>query len=469
MAVLAVYFFKERTIILDAALQSFQLLHQDKLAIQVNRFGAAMTQVFPWVALQLKLPLKAVLILYSLGFVLVHWLMFTLCDSWLKAKSMAFAILLFSIFMVNHTFFWTQNEIIQATSLSFVFWAILHRFGSGTKMPWWLLFPGLPLLATLSFFHPLIVFPFAFAGGYFLLDNYEGDSEKLPSRLILSALIFFAGFIALKYLAFPNWYDTVTTGRLSIQNINTFFNDIFAANGFQTFLRHLLNDFYLLPLALLFITAFYIQRRFYIKLFFLWASVLCYIVMVMIAYIEGGFWFHVESQYLPVSVFVILPMVWDVIPGLAKSVQRVKIMTSALVLVVLIRLTDIVQTGKFYSGRISFIASALQQTYGLEGRKFIIEEELVDKTYLMQSWSFGYETLYYSALQSPDSTRTITILPNIVEEPWRLTEPAKYLPFGNAVPYREIPKHLFNFSDSTVNYRVIRAADIDGGRLKLQK
>ena len=104
LAVLSVVFWRERTMLLDAALQSFFIINDGKLAIQVGRFGATFVQAFPLVASKLGFSLQIVLTFYSLGFVVFHWLCFWLCDKVLKIKPFALAIVLFSTLMTAHTF-----------------------------------------------------------------------------------------------------------------------------------------------------------------------------------------------------------------------------------------------------------------------------------------------------------------------------------------------------------------------------
>jgi hypothetical protein len=158
LTLMAFAFFKERTLILDASLQSFHILKNNDFAIQVNRFGAAMTQIFPLMAARFGGSLRTILMAYSLGFVLVHWLMFWLCDRVLMQKKMAFGIVLFNVFFVNNTFFWAQNEVIQAISLGFVFWSLLLRRGSFATFRWFDYPLTLGVLITLVFFHPLMLF-----------------------------------------------------------------------------------------------------------------------------------------------------------------------------------------------------------------------------------------------------------------------------------------------------------------------
>lgn len=387
--------------------------------------------------------------------------MFLICDQWLKVKAIGFAIVLFNIFMVNNTFYWVQNEIIQAISLNFVFWAWLVRLGRWQQVRWYQ-YPLLVfLIVTLAFFHPLTVFTFVFVAGYFLLDSFEKKQLAIQRSLNFSVLVVFAASLCLKYLVFPNVYDTKTTGRFGSKNIDKFLADPFNTAGFQRFMEHLPTDFYLLPIALALVTIFYFRKRLVLKLLFVWASVVGLIGVVMISYIEGGLWFHVESQYLPVSVFLVLPLAWEVFPSFSLKEKGFRWVVVGLSLAIFIRLVDIVQTSDFYEKRLAYIGSTLQKTWSLQGKKFIMGDDILEKDTLLQSWSFGYETLYYSALQSPDSTRTIAIFSNLEKQRWRLSNHDSYMAYGNVVPFKILPRHLFNFTDTTENYRLIVKEDFE--------
>ena len=78
LAALAAVFYLERMAMLDMSFQTFHILRTGSLQIQSERFGAACTQVFPWLAQAAGLPLKGVLIAYSLGHVLYYFVIFTL-------------------------------------------------------------------------------------------------------------------------------------------------------------------------------------------------------------------------------------------------------------------------------------------------------------------------------------------------------------------------------------------------------
>ena len=478
LGIMAFVFFKERTVILDASYQSFLILLKNDFAIQVNRFGAVITQIFPLVALRLGASLEGILTAYSLGFVIVHWLMFSVCNHFLKQKELAFSIVLFNVFMVNNTFYWVQNEIIQAISLNFIFWAILLKRASFTTFRWFD-YPVLSgILITLAYFHPLIIFPFSFMSIFFILYNFyhkkhatTATKYPLSNPVIFTAFISFLTIYLFKKFITPNNYDTDAAGRLDINDTLGFILKINTISSYHDFMNHILKDFYLLPLAFMIITVFYMVKKHYLKLFFIGFNIIAYTIMVMVAYREGGSWFYVESQYLPMSIFVIVPLVWEIIPSITthfnntSSVKtristfyekfRFAIIAIAISLIIFIRLVDIFKTRDVYKKRLDYIGQILDKTKRFEGTKFALEEADEDKQILVQTWGIPTETLYYSALQSPDSTRSIMIFADIKNvTDW---DKDRKIFHGEWLkePYINLNPHLFHFTDTIRGYHII--------------
>ena len=485
LTLMAFVFFKERTLILDAALQSFIILRDNDFAIQVNRFGAAMTQIFPLIASRLGGSLQTILTAYSLGCVVVHWGMFWLCDRILKQKEMAFGIVLFNVFMVNSTFYWAQNEVIQAISWGFVFWSLLLRRGSLAAFRWFDYPLVIGLLMTLVFFHPLFLFPFSFMSIYFLIDYYPKNKvinaplnfkfQTLNSFISL-ILIVFLGFLIIYFLKnklMPNYYDPTATERLFLdkKDLINFLLNINNAQSFKDFKTHLFTDFALLPFVLVMISVFYLIKRHYLKLLLVWFSLIFYTLIILISYREGGSWFHIESQYLPMSIFVIMPLIWELIPQISNfrfqisnskskkfGIWNLKLIMS---FIILFRLISIYKTHDFYTKRVNYIGEILEKTKRFEGTKFVIEERNIDKTPLIQTWGFAYESLYYSALQSPDSTRSITILIEKSAIIKALSAKNSFEGIFTPTPYKQLNPRLFHPTDTINGYKLLEEKDLE--------
>ena len=67
LGIFSLYFWQERTLILDAAFQSYLFISTGYPAIMVERFGAGLTHLLPLLGVYLGLKLKYVLIFYSLS------------------------------------------------------------------------------------------------------------------------------------------------------------------------------------------------------------------------------------------------------------------------------------------------------------------------------------------------------------------------------------------------------------------
>ena len=114
LAIMAIVFWQERTIMLDAAFQSFEVINKGKLAIQAQRFGPAFVQMFPLLTAKMGLPLKWILMSYSLSFVIFHYLLFLICNYVFRVKQMALSIVLFTMLMTVHTFFGFKMKSYKA-------------------------------------------------------------------------------------------------------------------------------------------------------------------------------------------------------------------------------------------------------------------------------------------------------------------------------------------------------------------
>lgn len=264
LAVLAVVLYQERVIFLDAAFQSFNAIQFGHPAIQANRFGAALTQMVPVVTAKLGASLPLVLISYSLSFVLLHWLFFVLADRVFKQPALALAIAFFNIFLFNRSFYWIQNELVQAIGLNLLVWAItLHALTRGWR--WWRVGLLLLLLPTLVFFHPLVVFAYFFCCAFFLLDRW-GMGIRRDRWVLVGMAAAFLAVLWVKNQWFMPEYDLAAGKRFSQGRIRDFLAAFPHNPSLGDFGRALARDFYLLPLGFLFIIIYYIRNAQYIKL-----------------------------------------------------------------------------------------------------------------------------------------------------------------------------------------------------------
>lgn len=123
MTWLAWEYFLERICYQDTAAYTVELIKKQSFAIVHDRYGASLSQIIPVILLHFKAPLKAVMIGYSVNFILLYFLCFWFCLSICRHRSAAYAICLLLVFTVKLTFYWPVTELLQGMIYCVVFFA----------------------------------------------------------------------------------------------------------------------------------------------------------------------------------------------------------------------------------------------------------------------------------------------------------------------------------------------------------
>src|SRR5436189_1245756 len=77
MAVLligAFVLYRERALFADGAFLTFNIINYKTLAIQWNRYGSIVSQIFPWVGAKVGFPLRTILLGYAVSFNVFYFL-----------------------------------------------------------------------------------------------------------------------------------------------------------------------------------------------------------------------------------------------------------------------------------------------------------------------------------------------------------------------------------------------------------
>ena len=160
LIILSQIYFKERTCFADMSFILFNIIKDQSLAIQVNRFGSAITQIFPLAGVWFGLSLETIMRLYSSSFIIWYFSVFLICYFIFQKQKHALLMLLFAILMVTDTFYWITNEQLQGIAFCILMFAYIEwqieKLNSS-----FLFYPILILgIFTAAFFHPLVVVGF---------------------------------------------------------------------------------------------------------------------------------------------------------------------------------------------------------------------------------------------------------------------------------------------------------------------
>lgn len=440
LAVLAGVFYLERMAFLDMAFQTFHILRTGALQIQSGRFGAAGTQVFAWLAQALGLPLKGVLLSYSLGHVLYYFLLFLLITLGFKQWKWGLALVLVSVLMTTHTFYWL-SEMPQGLAFLIFIMAWIHWRGSIYALRLWE-YPLLTAaLVTAFYFHPMVFYALAFCCIFFLLRK-RPPAGWPEIHLLALAIFLLTVFVKYKVLKL-DWYDAMSLERA--RAFAGLWPHWFDIRSNRDFLRWCMEDYYLIPAGILLNAGYYCWKKDWLKALLALLYPLAFVLMVNVPFHQGDNQFYLENLYLPLALFVAVPLVFDVLPALLTE----RGLFLALPLLVFVQLAHIYRSHQPWTERLRWEQEFLQKTAGLPQRKLLLTEQQVPMDKLILSWGASYEFLLLSALEHPDSARCIIV----DEAPERfdslLTQPRLFLGEFRNYRFDELPRRYFNPLDTS--------------------
>ena len=442
LCVLALIYFKERTVFLDVTYRIFQIARTGELAIQANRFGEMLTQWMPLLMVQLKMPLTWVGKFYYVGVVLYFVVLFLICIKMIKQPLFGLCLIFFNTFMVSYTFWWMQIEFAQGIGLSILFFAWLgnkHRF---QDMKIWEMILYLVFMRFLIYFHPLLPFVILFSCFYFLFDN-NSNIKFNKSILHFTSLWVVVEFVLKKTLLKEAAYDN--TAITALENFSKIFPDYFSIQSNKDFLNWCLSDYYMLPIGLVAIAATYVKFKQFKRLAYVFLSFFLYLLLINVSFYKGFPQFHIESFYLPLSVIVIIPLIFDVLP----TIQNRTILISIVALILVVRVTHIWHRHEPYTARVEWQEQVIENTNEKTYQKLFIKEEDAPMDLLLQSWGSGLEFWLLSMYNNPDHPRNILVTKKIekFEEKRQLNR--HFIYEWQTIHYNDLPEFYFPFKDTS--------------------
>ena len=440
MLVLAFTLYQERTIIFDPAFHLFSIVRKGEFAIQVHRFGAFFTQLFPLVAVKLGLSLKAIMISYSISFILLDALLFGLLLRPLRQPYWALALLLNSVLMVNETFYWIQSELKQGLSMLIFYLGFIHSNKVKSDSVWYLpIHAG--MLSLLAFTHPLLVFPFIFGLG--LLIRTTGPENR---RELFSLGVTFLLFYLIKSQLFRNWYDDAQMQHLG--NLVTYFPNYFSVPTNALFFQYLLSDYYFLIPAFLGLMYLLLVQKNYAVLS--WYLLFCtgYLLLVNTTYPDPTQLrkFYSEQFYLPLGTMTLIALALHLH---FDAVSRW--LPVAIALIIVVRLQHIYALHYRFTEKIAWQRQFMRTQ---AGDKIIYpEKEVPEAQKLIYTWGSAEEFWLLSTLDYGE-TKSIVITDDPEALRKHKDQPRLFITKHKVFDYADLPSRYFLFKDTTSPYTI---------------
>ncbi|MCB0653702.1 MAG: hypothetical protein KDC85_20660 [Saprospiraceae bacterium] len=434
LLLLSVVFYKERTLFADIAYQTFLMIQEGGLQVQVFRFGSAIVHVLPYLAIQAGFPLEVVLILYSISFTLLYLCLYLLIVKWFKNDYMGLVLVFLFTLTVLDGFYWATSEFQQGLAFTLFFYAFLLRFPT-LKKGWQKLFVFF-LIPTLVFYHPLIFVPFFFLFLFFLLT--QPDFRRKEMYVTAG---FFILVMVLKHLFAGNWYDSGKFEQFT-KGLTDYFPNYLSMPVNRKFLVNSLKYWYFFPIFLFVVEAWYLRRKNWVSAGFVLLSCLGYLALVHIGSPHATYRFYIEVSYMPLTIFVMTPFVFEILP----KVKLNRIVTF-LIIIFGFRLFAIFMNHKPYTERLEWISQKIGEEQEKEGGQLFVMQnspEIEDK--MIISWGISYESILLSAMEGKEKSFCLLMLQRKGQYKEELAEKKYLLTNFQKIPFEEVNPQYFRFN-----------------------
>lgn len=399
LLIMSICLYKERTLILDIAYQTFLMLVEGHPQVMVNRFGVVLIQSLPLLGMALHLSLKVILILYSAAFPLLFWLFYWLITKVLRNDYLGWALVFLYTLIVFDAFYWATSEQQQALGLLLVVFAFVLRYPALDR--WWMLGVGILAVPALAYYHPLIFIPFFFLWGYGYLCF-----PALRHRRFLGLGVWMVLVLIIKSKFSGNWYDNQKYSDF-FNNLKRYFPNYWDLPSNGKFLEGCLQYWYFLPILALAVSIYYFRQKYWWRWALAVAFCFGHLFLLHIGSPNTTYRFYAEVNYMPLVIYFAVPFMLEVLPSL-----RGKTWWRLLPIIAVFRLVVIWQHHQPFTERWQWLATQMEtwkQQYG--GQRFYLPLDQAPQDTLLMTWGTPYETLLLTALKHPDSAATLLILP----------------------------------------------------------
>jgi hypothetical protein len=441
LTVLAAVFYRERAIFTDMAFQTVLMSSEGAFQVMVNRFGVVLVQALPLSAIKLGLPLQAVSMLYSLSFPLLYLGIYAAIVRGFRNDYLGWALVLLFTLMVYDGFYWPSSEQQQGLAFLLLFFAFVQRY-SDLKPGWTLAVAGVAV-PVLAYYHPLIFIPFYFLWAFFLLRDSAYRNRRYIGLAGYMALV-----LAFKSKFSGNWYDD-DKSRIFKENLLGLFPDYFSLPAHGQFAQWCVEYWYFLPIIWVGVTAFYMARRQWAPLLLMWAFGLGHLLLLHIASPEHPYRFYAEVNYMPLTLYAAIPFLYDMTP----AVKRPQWLFAGLAVFLLLRIGAIALHHKPYTQRLQRLESILAEGHSRTGSsRLLLHETPALSDSLFITWSVPYETLLLSAIQHPDSAKTLLIRRDFSKFEKEIPQPGWLLSDFGTKPDTVLNRRYFRLPEGAYQY-----------------
>ncbi len=391
----------ERMLYMDSAYYLFNLLQQGKLFYEEGqRYAGALTRILPVLLRGSGAPLSAVLLAYSINFILVYY------GVWLLAlrvagpgqRVLSLSVPLLLLAGLREGFYQPVAEPHQGM----VWAALLGVWLLGARRTWPSLKPGLHvggavLLIALCFLsHPVTVFVVGFVVAF--AQQLRGRLLTAPTAGLLAAAL--VPYLLKAWLTPAESYEGDQFGQLA--RFGSSLARLPQLYSFEFFWRK--SCWVHLPglLVLAGLCFFYIRQREFGRLALVLGATLVFWLVTVVVYHRGDSDIMMEKNFLPLSAFAFMALLyeWPRLPRPDWLLAGIGVLLGGCLLGIFLRSDP-------YSKRVELLSRALADCRTQQVSKAVLVRNppLADR--VMVPWALSVETLLLSSVEGPANTQTL--------------------------------------------------------------
>jgi hypothetical protein len=372
----------ERVTYVDSAWLFFHGVNTESFSCTWERFSAFISEIPLYTAVKLHLPFKALVYVFSAGYILLFYIVWRICTYKFK-NPVAGLLILFGLTLgIRELFLFTVTETHQCIVYSALFFAIIEYDFRKKQLKYFL---ACVAALFIMFTHPLGIFTIGFALLYYTIER---KNIKDPLIWLVAVIMIVSSLV--------NMIHTEMLHEVSpysqLKNPGSFWSSIFNSKALD-FLKIHFTHFYWVPeLVAVIVFAWLIIKKEWLKLALTSLSVIAYLIITFITFRNGDSSIMTERIFLP--VFFMINLVFADL--LIKQKTNTWIAASLIIFFLANGIHYINGGCLMYKKRVAYLDDLVQQGIAQGNDKYILTNAKADKEKILVPWAFGAETVIYS-------------------------------------------------------------------------
>ena len=415
------FLFSEERLYADAGYYLSRVINGRGFWIEHNRLILFFSQILPWLAVNARLPLKAVIILYSLGHVLYFYLLALIAFYRLGDRYAALALVLVQITGIGQSYFTPQFEMYYGIGLLILFSTLLAKITCrelprSTVNITLLLILGALVITS----HPVNQYLFLFVLAWDVIKN----KRKVDRLHVLLVSLLVLGMIY-KWFTFSP-YEQGKVGLLLHFRSHKHYLQLLNLHYLSDLVIYLIRYYWDAGLLFLITLIVFIRSKEYSRMLLILIFSGAYLLLVNVTYngLESGR--YMEQVYFPIVFLVLWPYIDGVVRKPGTVIRAVTLVM--LTLIVVIRPAGIVKAGHHFRERMAQIKGMVAFSRQMPGNKFYIAQATLNQSTMDFGWSLPVESMLLSAEGSPQRAVSVVTQEDLVAaEKIRYPDPDQFI------------------------------------------